>query len=89
MIYISMIKANKGEIGHYFGNNEKNKTLGGATSQKSQKESKTHDISTPLGTAWVSKDVWLAQNHPIGLGCCFLAKIEQTLKISQKAVTFH
>ena len=26
----------------------KKKTLGGATSQKSQKESKTHDISTPL-----------------------------------------
>jgi hypothetical protein len=30
-------KTNKGDIGLYFGNNEK-KLLGGATSQKSQKE---------------------------------------------------
>jgi hypothetical protein len=56
MIYISIIITNKEEIGHYFGNNEK-KILGGATSQKSQKESKIHDISTSLGMTSVSKEV--------------------------------
>ena len=54
---------------------------------------KNHDISTiiaPLGMAWVSKEaLWSTSVHLIGLGRCFPAKIKQTLKISQKTVTFH
>ena len=33
--------------------------------------------------------VWSILGHLIGLGRCFPAKIEQTLKISQKTVAFH
>ena len=52
-----------------------------------------HDISTiipPLVMTWVSKEaVWSTKVHLIGLGFCFLIKIEQSLIISQKTVTFH
>ena len=58
-----------------------------------KKKCKNHDISIiipPLGMTWVSKEaVWSTLVHLIGLGCCFPAKIEQTLKIFQKTVTFQ
>jgi hypothetical protein len=42
-----------------FVHSPKKLTLGGATSQKTQKKCKNHDISIiipPLGMAWVSKE---------------------------------
>ena len=77
-------KTNKGEIGLYFGNNEKNCQVAPQV-RNLKKKYKNPDISTiipPLGMTWVSKEaVWSTLGYLIDFGRCFPAKIEQTLRI--------